>query len=255
MSNHDNRHTRPFGTALVGALAVLVALIYLAVPIKQNSVAVAATFGPHVESASDQDAVTSEPTLVGRLLLPEGSGSRGVVVVATVVDAGIEPRQQWILFDEEGRFFGTVRGRVIRLIVSTGLRAELVRLEAEDLPEINPAGQVDVGVIDLRDRLIRHRLDLLAAEGAPPGEVRVAMFFGRPQVGPGGEPVSLGSRQFPPIALGSEMEWLLPLEVPSLYFLVERPVGPAHQPEWRGGHQRLFGPFDSTDLPDELTMD
>jgi hypothetical protein len=51
------------------------------------------------------------------------------------------------------------------------------------------------------------------------------------------------------------MEWLLPLKAQSLYFLVERPVGPALEPEWRGGYQRLFGPFSSADLPTELTMD
>ena len=209
----------------------------------------------HGEPANDRDAAASAHTLVGQLLLPSGSGSRGVEVVATYTEAGSEPRSKWILFDEEGRFFDTFRGRLTRMVVSTGLRTELHSIEVEDLPEVYQAGQVDVGVIDLRDRLIRHRLILRVAEGASQGDVRVAMFFGLPHVGPRGEPVSLGSRQFPPVALGSEMEWLLPLKAQSLYFLVERPVGPPHKPEWRGGYQRLFGPFSSADLPTELTMD
>jgi len=140
-------------------------------------------------------------------------------------------------------------------VCSSDLRSELRLIETEDLPGINQAGQIDVGVIDLRDQLIRHRLILRVAERASPGDVRVAMFFGLPHVGPSGEPVSLGSRQFPPVALGSEMEWLLPLKAQSLYFLVERPVGPVLKPEWRGGYQRLFGPFSSADLPTELIMD
>jgi len=207
------------------------------------------------EPASDRDPAASAHTLVGQLLLPPGSGSRGVEVVATFTEAGSEPRNKWVLFDEAGRFSETFRGRLTRLVVSTGLGAEVHSIEAEGLPGINQAGQVDVGVIDLRDRLIRHRLILRVAEGALQGDVRVAMFSGLPHVGPRGEPVSLGSRQFPPVALGSEIEWLLPLKVESLYFLVERPVGPASKPEWRGGYQRLFGPFTSDNLPTELTMD
>jgi len=50
------------------------------------------------------------------------------------------------------------------------------------------------------------------------------------------------------------MEWLLPPNAQSLYFLVERPVGSAHEPEWRGGYQQLFGPFSSAALPTELMM-
>ena len=209
----------------------------------------------HGEPERNQGAVASERKLVGQLLLPTGSGSRGVEVVVTTTEAGSEPRDKWILFDEEGRFSGTFRGSLSRIRVSTGLRAELHRIETEDLPEINQAGQIDVGVIDLRDRLTRHRMFLRVAEGASHGDVRVALCFGPPPVGPRGEPLSLGSRQFPPVVLGSEVEWLLPLKAQSIYFLVERPVGSAPRWEWRGGHQRLFGPFNSTNLPTELFMD
>jgi len=228
---------------------------FLAVAIFAVITAVASTSLCQGEPTNNQDAESSEQALVGQLLLPPGSGSRGVEVVVTVTEAESEPRRIWILFDEEGRFSGTFPGRITRLIVSTGLRSDLYRIETEDLPEINQAGQLDVGVIDLRDQLVRHRLILRVAEGASQGEVRVAMFFGLPPVGPFGEPVALGSRQFPPVVLGSEVEWLLPLEAESLYFLVERPVGSTLGGNWRSGYQRLFGPFTSDNLPTELTMD
>ena len=216
---------------------------------------IATTSVCHGEPQNDQSAIVSERELVGQLLLPSGRGSRAVEIVVTVIEAGSEPRDQWILFDEKGRLSGTFRGSLSQIRVSTGLRAELHRIETQDLPQINQAGQIDVGVIELRDRLTSHRMVLRAAEGAPHGDVRVALCFGPPPVGPSGEPVSLGSRQFPPVALGSEVEWLLPLDALSIYFLVERPVGSAPRLEWRGGHQRLFGPFNSADLPTELFMD
>ncbi len=217
--------------------------------------AIAAACACQGDPASDPDPVASERTLVGQVLLPRGNGSRGVEVVVTVTEAGSEPRDRWLLFDEQGRFAHTFRDSLTSVTVSTGIRAELHRIDTEELPEVNQAGQIDVGVIDLRDRLTRHRLVLRAAEGAPTGDVRVAMCFGPPPVGPGGEPVALGSRQFPPVALGSEVDWLLPHEAQSIYFLVERPVGSGRGGKWRSGHQRLFGPFTSAKLPTELIMD
>ena len=134
----------------------------------------------------------------------------------------------------------------------TAREAEVVHLRRAD--PLLPNG-IDLGVIDLRDTLVRHRLILRAAEGAPAGEVRVAMCFGPPPVGPGGERIALGSRQFPPVTLGSEVEWLLPHEAHSVFFLVERPRGSPDGGTWRTGRQRLFGPFTSATLPTELIMD
>ena len=111
---------------------------------------------------------------------------------------------------------------------------------------------IDVGAIDLRDQLTRHRLALRADDGAPQGDVRVAMCFGLPPVGPHGEPIALGSRQFPPVPLGSEVEWLLPHEAQLIYFLVERPD---RDGQWRGGRQQLFGPCRLATLPDELAVE
>ena len=195
---------------------------------------------------------SSSYTLAGRILLPAGAGSRGVEIIATVADPGDGPRRVWLLFDENGRFRHELEGDLVRVIVSTGLRTELHRIDWEALPEVDATGEIDVGEIDLRDKLVPHRLVLRPAAAVKPGEARVAMFFGLPPSGPYGEPISLGSRQFPPVALGSELEWLLPPEAQCVYFLVERP---ADSGEWRWGAQYLFGPFSSDTLPAELVLD
>jgi hypothetical protein len=176
-------------------------------------------------------------------------------VLVTVTETGSDPRVVWLLFDEQGRFAQSFRGSLTSVKVTAGIGLEVYRIDAGDLPQVNQDGQVDVGVIDLRDRLARHRMLVRAADGKPLGDVRVAMWFGLPPRGPGGERVALGSRQFPPVTLGSEVEWLLSHDAHSIYFLVERPIGPARGTEWRSGHQRLFGPFTSADIPAELAMD
>ena len=176
-------------------------------------------------------------------MLPSGIGSRGAQILLTVVDEGNDPRVVWVLFDEQGRFTHDYRGVLTSMRVTAGVGAEVHRIDTEDLPEVNQAGQIDLGVIDLRNRLTRHRLTVRESDGKPSGVVRVAMWFGLPPVGPQGEPVSLGSRQFPPVVLGNETEWLLPNEGQSIYFLVEWPVGPGRGRKWRSGRQQLFGPF------------
>jgi hypothetical protein len=216
---------------------------------------IVAACAPGGEPARDQHAAPPERTLVGQVLLPGGFGSRGVEVLVTVTGTGSDPRVVWLLFDEHGHFAHTFRGSLNSVKVTAGVGAEVYRIDTEDLPEVNQAGQIDVGVIDLRDRLARHRMVLRTADGKPQGDVRVAMFFGLPPVGPGGQRVALGSRQFPPVTLGSEVEWLLSHEAHSIYFLVERPSGLGRGTEWRSGHQRLFGPFTSAEIPAELIMD
>lgn len=207
------------------------------------------------EPTRNQHATPPEHTLTGQVLLPSGSGSRGVEMLVTVTEMDRDPRVVWLLFDEQGRFSHTFRGSLTGVKVTAGIGAEVHRIDAADLPEADAAGRIDVGVIDLRDRLARHRMVLRAADGAAQGEVRVGMWFGPPPVGPSGEPVSLGSRQFPPVALGGEVEWLLSREAHSIYFLIERPSGSGREAEWRGGRQRLFGPFTAAEIPAELIMD
>ena len=195
-----------------------------------------------------------DPTLVGQLLLPDGSGSRGVEILVTVASGEREARTVWVLFDDQGHFSHPFTEPLTSVTVTTGGRA-VHRLEAGALPGANKEGRIDLGVIDLRDRLAPHRMVLRAAEGSQTGVVRIGMWFGPPPVGPFGEPVSLGSRQFPPIVLGSEVEWLLPHEARDVYFLVERPDGPGRGTDWRSGRQRLFGPFTSAEFPAELVLD
>lgn len=189
--------------------------------------------------------------LVGQLLLPEGNGSRGVEVqvVAATEDAAIT----WVLFDDRGNFIHPFTSGLSRVFVTAG--AVVHQIDASDLPRSNQAGRIDVGVIDLRAKLTEHRLFVRAAEGKAAGEVRVGMWSGLPPVGPRGEPVSLGSRQFPPVALGSETAWLIPNDAHSIYFVVERPSGFDGEAQWLGGHQRQFGPFTAARLPAELSMD
>lgn len=198
------------------------------------------------------ESAPRETTLVGRILLPPGEGSRGVELVVTLSGPGSAVGERWLLFDEDGGFSHTLDGELDAVRVSTGIRHELHRIDA---PPADARGRIDVGTIDLRDRLMRHRMTLRAADGAAPGKVRVAMCFGPPPVGPGGERVSLGSRQFPPIDLGGEVEWLLPHDAREVNFLVERPLGSGDEGPWQSGHQRLFGPFTSATLPGELLMD
>ena len=205
-------------------------------------------------SHESRDAEVPRP-LVGQLRLPDGDGSRGVEVIITTADSDAGPRETWLLFDEQGRFSHTLTDRLVGVEVSTGIRKELHRIATDELPQPDETGTVDLGVIDLRKHLARHRMVVRAADGAPAGDVRVAMCFGPPPVGPAGERIALGSRQFPPLPLGSEVEWLLPHDAEAVHFLVERPDGPVVDGVWRSGRQRLFGPFTSKDLPAVLMMD
>ena len=204
------------------------------------------------ETTIDPHAAAPEPTLVGQLLLPSGLGSRGVEILVRIAAPGSEPHVEWVLFDEQGHFAHSFGGNVTSVTVTAG--DEVLRVDRVDLPKLNKAGQVDLGIMDLRDRLTDRRVLVRAADGRPGGDVRVGMWFGPPPVGPQGEPVSLGSRQFPPVALGSEVAWLLPHEAHSIYFLVERPLGSGRGTEWRSGPQQLFGPFALAEFPAELVM-
>ena len=128
-------------------------------------------------------------------------------------------------------------------------------LRGEALAKLTRSSPIDVGEIDLRDRMTQHWLTVHAAEGTQQGEVRVAMWSEPPARGPFGGTVSLGSMQFPSIVMGEAQEWLLPLEAPSVYFLVERPAEGSQGPEWRSGRQQLFGPFTLSTLPTDLVME
>ncbi|MFT4710560.1 MAG: hypothetical protein ACI8Q9_001689 [Planctomycetota bacterium] len=207
------------------------------------------------EPRDAQEPGPSHSTLIGQVLLPGGFARRGVELHVTSVRSGGEALNRWVQFDNQGSFSHTVEGQLTGVMVSAGSRPDLFRLGTEELAEARRGSPIDVGTIDLRDRLMQHRLVVHAAEGTRLGEVRVAMIFEPPAVGPQGGSVSLGSKQFPPVALGNVQEWLLPLDAESVYFLVERPAEVPTRTGWSSGKQRLFGPFTLPDLPTELVMD
>ena len=206
------------------------------------------------QAETAQSGASHERTMVGQILLPAGSTRRGTELHATVTTSNGEILDRWLLFDKEGYFAYTLEGVLSSVTVTAG-GAEVYRIEVEDLPETNQAHGFDIGIIDLRALLKNHRLKVRAAEGASIGEIRVAMWFGLPPVGPEGGRVSLGSKQFPTVRIGSEEEWLVPFDTHSIYFLVERQAGSGQSEYWRSGRQTLFGPFTTENLPTELVLE
>ncbi len=204
--------------------------------------------------ANGRQADSPERSLVGQVLLPKGEGRRGVELWVTVAENGQGPHSTWVQFDAWGYFTHPFKGTLIDVSVSVGGK-DVYQVGSANLTERKELKPIDIGDIDLRDRLSAHRLFLRPEDGSPEGEVRVGMWFDPPPVGPRGEPVSLGSAQFPPVSLETEVEWLIPREEQSIYFLVERPVGSGRGREWRSGHQRLFGPFTFENLPTVLVVD
>lgn len=207
------------------------------------------------EMEQQHQADLRETTLVGQVLLPGGFSRRGLEVHATITTPNGESLDKWLIFNEEGRFSHAFKGRLEDITVTAGVSFEVFRIERGVLPDRNQAARVDVGIIDLRDRLKRHHLMIRSVNGNASGAVRVAMWFSPPPVGPDGGRVSLGSKQFPPITIDHEQEWLVPLKAQSIYFLVERPAVSGQKSEWRSGHQKLFGPFTSAALPTQLLID
>ena len=127
--------------------------------------AVTASVAPGQKVPPALRALPPEHTLVGRLLLPSGSGSRGVEVIVKTAARGSEPRKVWLLFDEQGNFSHTFEGNLTRLVVTAGIGREVYRIDADVVSEADEADRIDVGVIDLREQLVKHRLLLRAARG------------------------------------------------------------------------------------------
>ncbi len=206
-----------------------------------------------VGAGGASSAPTPATSLVGQLLLPAGGDRRGLEVHAWIADQDGEERQLWIFPDADGRFARDVSGQPTRVVVHAG--SEVYRVEGDDLPRANGRGRVDLGVVDLRERLVVRRVRVLAAAGAPGGLVRLGLWVGPPHRGPQGELPSLGSKQFPAVELGSEVEWLLPPDARAVHFLVERPEGPGRGVDWRSGAQQVFGPYESASFPLDLELD
>lgn len=213
---------------------------------------------PPVTAGEDTPPATAGPPreisrVVGQLLLPGEGGRRGVELQAWFAAPDGAERQFWILPDADGRFDREVFGTLTRARVTAG--SEVLRVDVDALASVDSDGLLDLGAIDLRDRLVAYRVRMRAPEGAPGGAVRAGLWLGPPQRGPQGELPSLGSMQFSSYAIGDEIEWLLPPDEGEIYFLVERPRSPDHTDPWFGGRQYVFGPYASADFPLELVLD
>ena len=113
---------------------------------------------------------STERTLHGRLLLPGGSGSRGVELIVTTVAGDGDPRRVWLRFDERGDFSHRFEGRVIRLIVTAGIGREVHRVDADGMPQADTEGRIDMGekvIINIKTFFDGH---------APPDRVHAAML-------------------------------------------------------------------------------
>jgi hypothetical protein len=200
--------------------------------------------------AADRTDAAPEYSIEGRVLLPEGEGRRGTEVRLIFATPEGGERFTWVQTDADGRFSYTGEAPPLRAVVhAAGVDVHTVPVEA------GAGVPIALEVLDLRERLLPHRLTLVAAEGSPAGDVRVAPWAVLPPPGPMGEMVSLGSAQFPELALSDTVEWLLPKSAETITFLTERPDGEARGRAWRTGPQQLFGPYPLTELPDELVIE
>lgn len=169
-------------------------------------------------------------------------------VIGTVRPDSGNPVDEWVVLDNTGAFAHTFQGELIGLRVTTGIEAIITTYDANDFPTPDTSGRIDLGVIDTRDKVVEHTLNLQPDEGHTPTPIRIAMWFGIPPQG-----VALGSRQFPIIESGTTIRWLLPPNATDIYFLVEHPQDPkATSRSWRGKSQQRFGPYTTKTLPTTL---
>lgn len=191
-----------------------------------------------------------EVVVSGQLLLPEGEGSRGVELIATVVSDNGEKQERWIRFDREGRFEQRFSERLVGLKVASGIGAVVYEFDSRALSTIDSRRQVKLRAVDLTEKLVARHVKLARGADLRSEVVRVSMWFQKPR-----KDVSLGSAQFPEVKPGTNQEWLLPLEFDAAYFLVEHPATDDRGRNWRSGKQQLFGPFKPKELPSELLID
>ena len=207
------------------------------------------------EPRDQQPASPTHTNVTGQVLLPNGFARRGLELHVTTVGSDGALHDRWIPFDDTGHFSHALDGELWSVTVSAGSSDDVFELKGSALAKLKDNSPIDVGEVDLRDRLTPHRLTVHGAEGTQQGEVRVGMWFEPPARGPFGGSVSLGSGQFPPVVLGQAQDWLIPLDAKSVYFLVERPADGSRGTEWSSGRQHLFGPFAISSLPAELVME
>lgn len=206
-------------------------------------------------SCSSSAQVVPTPALnqviVGKLLLPPGSGSRGMHVILDI-DIDDSLHREWLELDDVFSFRSSFTGTLKKLEVATGLASVVHQLNAQELAQLTKQDTVDIGIIDLREQLLSHKIKVLSEAATT---LRIGMWLEQPMTDFSGNLPSLGSRQFPEIAAGKEADWLIPSEFDTVYFLVEEPADRRRGREWQSGRQKLFGPYRSTNLPAELSMD
>ena len=132
--------------------------------------------------------------LVGQLILP-GESSRGDLELRADLRAWIaapdgEVRQVWIFPDATGRFVWELPGPLTRVSLFAG--SEVHRIDAVDFPLADAQGTVDLGPIEMRERVVPWRVRIRDARAAGEGAVRIGRWIGPPHRGPLGELPSLG---------------------------------------------------------------
>lgn len=204
-------------------------------------------------SAYAQEAPTpaEDRVIVGQLLLPAEDGPRGMHVIIDVAQ-GETISRQWLKLDGDSKFHSSFKGAPQQLEIATGLAHVVHRMGAQELARLTKQDTVDIGTIDLRTRLQSHKITMRSETATT---LRAGMWFAAPATDFAGNLPSLGSRQFPEIAAGVEMNWLIPSQFEIVYLLVEEPADERRGREWRGGKQKLFGPYRPLELPHELTME
>jgi hypothetical protein len=202
--------------------------------------------------ASAQEVLGSQSRnfVVGQLRLPAGDGARGVHVIIDIATDGSTTRE-WLNLDKDLRFRSSFTGSLTKLEIATGVSAIVHRINAQELARLTNQNAIDVGTIDLSNRLQAHKITFSSA-GAK--TLRTGMWLEKPNTDFEGNLPSLGSRQFPEIEAGKEMDLLLPSKFDAAYFLVEEPADKRRGREWRSGKQELFGPFRASELPAELRI-
>lgn len=208
---------------------------------------------PPSQSAASHSAASPDGVILGRVLLPGEGGRRGLEVHAWYTHTNGTEQQLWILPEDDGRFENAFTGVMTRAQVVAGSR--VLEFGPGDLQRSTGEGVVDLGTIDLRERLAVFPIRVRAGDGSREGFVRVGLWIGSPHTGPQGELPSLGSRQFPPHEMDQTINWVLPPDTRDVYFLVERSDEAGLSGSWRARAQQLFGPFDSSSFPVELVLD
>lgn len=213
------------------------------------SIVVAVNLGGST-SAQVVSIATSNQVVVGQLHLPRGNGSRGMHVIIDVAN-GKSTTREWLTLDKEFRFRSSFKGALKKLEIATGVATIAHRLNAQELALLKKRDTVDIGTIDLRGRLQSHKFVFLSKDATT---LRIGMWLQKPATDFSGSLPSLGSRQFLEIDAGKEMNWLVPSQFDTAYFLVEEPADKRRGREWKSGQQQLFGPFSSAELPAKLKI-